>query len=416
MTVTGFAKDPLQRGAFADRLARVVVQLAKARVIPGGRVIAVDAPWGSGKSWIAEKLPEHLKAHKGIGNCAYVNAFQFDYHQDPFAVLVSAVCESAEGQTEAKRNLKDAAKEVMKVAAPFALNLATGAARILVGIEPGSLANVLTDATEATGAKALDDALDSLEKTRQSSKAFREKLGALAAHAQGPLVVIIDELDRCRPTFALELLERMKHLFEVEGVVFVLFLHSEALHAIIRQTYGADVVPHEYLRKFISVTMTLPLSVNAGAQPKYQDEVNYFDAFIRTQCAPSTDAAGLHSWIAEFAPLFDATLRQVQSALMLAELYQGEVYRMGELAAYALLLQVCNPDQRDAMIAGNAEAFATEFARVQRFPKDRGGLGGLSLEFQRLATGSAQIGHLQSEAYHLMKLMSRLDLTYLTFA
>ena len=65
-----------------------------------------------------------------------------------------------------------------------------------------------------------------------------------------PLVVIIDELDRCRPPFALSLLERTKHLFSVDGICFMLVAHMPQLDAIVRAAYGIDNEARLYLEKF----------------------------------------------------------------------------------------------------------------------------------------------------------------------
>jgi hypothetical protein len=71
-------------------------------------------------------------------------------------------------------------------------------------------------------------------------------------------VVFIDELDRCSPTFAVRLLERAKHFFEVPGIVFVLLLNRDQLEAAIRGLYGAQVNANQYLHKFLTLTLRLP--------------------------------------------------------------------------------------------------------------------------------------------------------------
>ena len=71
-----------------------------------------------------------------------------------------------------------------------------------------------------------------------------------AQQGQGPLVIIIDELDRCRPLFALSLLERVKHLFLVEGVSFVFVTNMPQIEAVVAGTYGANTDAKIYLEKF----------------------------------------------------------------------------------------------------------------------------------------------------------------------
>ena len=76
---------------------------------------------------------------------------------------------------------------------------------------------------------------------------------------QRPLVFFIDELDRCRPSFAIELLERVKHLFDVKNIVFVLSIDKKQLEAITAAVYGERIDALEYLRRFIDLDFYLPL-------------------------------------------------------------------------------------------------------------------------------------------------------------
>lgn len=72
-----------------------------------------------------------------------------------------------------------------------------------------------------------------------------------------PLIFIIDELDRCRPTFALEILERIKHFFSVPNVHFILGVHLEQLRNSVIVAYGSNIDAQTYLQKFIHLTFFL---------------------------------------------------------------------------------------------------------------------------------------------------------------
>ena len=66
---------------------------------------------------------------------------------------------------------------------------------------------------------------------------------------KAPLIFIIDELDRCKPSFALSVLECMKHVFSANGVCFVLVTNLVELTAMVKHTYGLEH-PERYLEKF----------------------------------------------------------------------------------------------------------------------------------------------------------------------
>jgi hypothetical protein len=144
---------------------------------------------------------------------------------------------------------------------------------------------IAADAAKTVGdeaAKAIDDLLrerlDGQKADRESFDQFRAALGDLAeALSRGadetkppgpngsvdkdrasPLVFIIDELDRCRPTFALELLEKIKHFFAVPGVFFVLVASRRQLETAVRSAYG-DIDARTYLEKFYHLRLLFPV-------------------------------------------------------------------------------------------------------------------------------------------------------------
>lgn len=77
--------------------------------------------------------------------------------------------------------------------------------------------------------EAIQNKIDSYEEEKQSLIAFKHTLSELAASLDRPLVFIIDELDRCRPDFAIRLIERIKHFFDIPKIVFVLVMHKDNL-------------------------------------------------------------------------------------------------------------------------------------------------------------------------------------------
>lgn len=73
------------------------------------------------------------------------------------------------------------------------------------------------------------------------------------------MIFIIDELDRCNPYYAVKVLERIKHLFNIPNIVFVLSIDKEQLSNSIRGYYGSDLIKaDEYLKRFIDIEYTLP--------------------------------------------------------------------------------------------------------------------------------------------------------------
>ena len=195
-----FSQDNLGRQKFADLLISYATRLATVSASPAGRVIAIDAPWGSGKSWIAKRLPAHFEADRRIGACVYVDAFQFDYHQDPFAVVTSAILNGFQKQPAAVVNLKLAAMKVIKVSLPAIGKGMLKAGGKAIGVDADDLVGAVVEAGTDASDKAIEQMLDTVAKTSATTAAFKAKLTELSntSENRAPLVVIIDELDRCR--------------------------------------------------------------------------------------------------------------------------------------------------------------------------------------------------------------------------
>ena len=72
------------------------------------------------------------------------------------------------------------------------------------------------------------------------------------------MVVFIDELDRCKPDYAIHLLERIKHYFGNERITFIFSLNMDELQHTIRKFYGNDFDACRYLERFFDFRIELP--------------------------------------------------------------------------------------------------------------------------------------------------------------
>jgi hypothetical protein len=144
------------------------------------------------------------------------------------------------------------------------------------------VATGISDAAE----KMIEERLNAQTKDIDLVETFKKKLGELAKkiseQGNGKLVIIIDELDRCRPSFAVEILEKIKHFFSVPNVFFVLVMHKQQLECAVKHIYGDRIDAHTYLQKFIHVETTLPKrnDISRSNIKTYIEQLSFQQGFL----------------------------------------------------------------------------------------------------------------------------------------
>ena len=219
--------DVLDRKKIADRLTSIV------RGQEAPFVISLDGRWGTGKTFLLKRWQQDLENQDF--EAIYFNAWEDDFSKDPLLAIIGQLSEHfGEGLL----------RQMAVGVAEATLNILTNR---LVGMK-------LDDLTPET---LLDDYRDQ----QATQRAVRERLKELGAKVREdtdqPLIFIIDELDRCRPTFAIELLERVKHIFDVPNIVFVFGINRGELVKSLESVYG-EIDAGTYLRRFFDMEFVLP--------------------------------------------------------------------------------------------------------------------------------------------------------------
>lgn len=249
-----FRNDALERRPTVEFLVGLIERAG------GPFVLALDSPWGTGKTTLVRMLETELKRQEF--SCIYFNAWQVDYVTDPLVALVSAIDQLELGSTGAAATFKEHLSKARRVTSLVAKRTAVAAAKALT---VGALD--LEEEIEAAAAELAGDSVNDIVEAFQKEGVLLEKFRGelekaveqLPALGKKPtLVFFVDEIDRCRPTFSIELLERVKHLFDVPNILFVLSLDKAQLEAGIAAVYGQDINAPEYLRRFIDLEYAVP--------------------------------------------------------------------------------------------------------------------------------------------------------------
>jgi len=338
--------DRLERSKFLNALEENIRTLADvpSEFLATPRAISVDAKWGNGKTWVAKALV--ARAQGQGAHVVYIDAFRHDHHDDAYAVIASAVFDVLRPKGEQKRKFLSAAGAVLKNTASVAAKAAISAGAGMIGVANGSeaIAKILQDGVEKGVEGFSEEAVESLfrkySKTEEVQRQFMNSLSEITSGLQAPLVVVVDELDRCRPSFALEVLERIKHIFDAENTVFVLFWNSTSIHESIRHTYGAKTDAEQYLSKFIAFNVPLELPVLSKRVKRRSIRFQGFIAAIVKDVFPAEgDHFGFIQAMAEGCEALDPSLRQIQIALQIANRIHAYKKEWFEVTTYLCLLK-----------------------------------------------------------------------------
>ena len=222
----------------------------------GPCVVAVDAEWGAGKTTFLDLWAEYLRREKHLGRkkCTVVryNAWKTDYADHPFVPLANAMI-SAIAKTSGFREAFPA-----ELGAAFA----TWWKKKIVKRKIKGLGKKLS-LSLSISFFGIRIGVTRHQKTKKSVDKFKTSLQeAVASEQIGRMVIFVDELDRCRPPYAIKVLEVTKHLFDVDDVVFVFGLNQAQLRHSLRVTYGIseDRDQDDYFGRFFDLRFTLPAS------------------------------------------------------------------------------------------------------------------------------------------------------------
>ncbi len=228
--------------------------------IEGPFVFALDSPWGTGKTTVVRMLRRSLEID-GF-KCVYFNAWKDDYVTDPLIPMVAAIDELKPNGDSSEGRFRFNMTKVKKAAGAIAKH---GTVAVVKAVTANmlDLNEVVKDAASEIAGDAASDLIEAFQKGKASLEQFRAALEKAVDELSKddpplPLIFFIDELDRCRPSYAIELLERVKHLFDVSNMVFVLSIDKKQLEAITAAVYGERINAPEYLRRFIDLEFSLP--------------------------------------------------------------------------------------------------------------------------------------------------------------
>lgn len=249
-SITFDERDEFQRKPIAEKLLKLLMSDINASPM------MIDGHWGTGKTEFCYKLINLLKKTHPDVHVAYVDAFKADHANEPLMTLVAAIANLIDDE-ETEKSFREKAIPALRYGlktlgkAGIAWLLKKSADEI-----PDEFEEILKEAGEDSINAAIEQSIKDHQEIETVLKTLQEALERIAEDK--PLILFIDELDRCKPDFAIAMLESIKHVFDAPNVWFVLVSNLKQLKESINHCYGTGVKAQKYLEKFIKYSLQLP--------------------------------------------------------------------------------------------------------------------------------------------------------------
>lgn len=274
--------DILNRAAFVTQLVELAETISKTK---GSPTLAIDGKWGCGKSFVLDMVEERLssiQSEETTTDKYFViryNCWKYDYYEEPLVAIVAAISEAIEEKTSLlDPENQSKVKGLLKAVGATLFSLTSGAIKTATGIDTKEAFNVLKNGLQA----GKDDyekmhEFDVYFSFNKALNSLQEVLKELGEHYT--IVLMIDELDRCIPAYAVKVLERLHHLTDdVKNVISIIAVNKDSLECSLTNLFGIEN-PAEYLKKVINFSIKLDVGKPTEEVAKKYEE--YFALFDR---------------------------------------------------------------------------------------------------------------------------------------
>lgn len=319
-----------------DRKEPIEVLTAVISSIEGPCVISVDAEWGAGKTTFLKLWAQYLRNEEY--SVVEYNAWETDFASHPFAALFDAMVSDLTSRERITEGVK-------QIGTALALSLGE---HLLGNVGLSPVIRLIGNVGESQ--QPCPRSLAEYRQLKDLLAEFRRELQAAADKMQTatgnrkPLVIFIDELDRCRPSYAIELLEVAKHLFSVDGIVFVFGLNQAQLKHSVSVIYGTGFDSSDYLRRFFDLDFVLP----APDRKVFVDR-QLSDTGLATYFAGGGDQSLIaDAWLRSYLASQHISIRSVaqfahRAGLALAAL-PSNMWRFQWATVFALIVRTTDPE------------------------------------------------------------------------
>lgn len=341
--------DSIDRNTYLNTFIGALNSIAK------NTYISIDANWGAGKTVFMKQLEylnycpldnfsapnintEKVKTFHNKYVVFYYNAWENDYYNDALQSLLFNLINKFYAN-----NVGQKYKDKVKV-------IASSALESLVNEKIRSLTGGIIDIEKIRKNTSIETLIANIRTVDKRKKAVSEIIDNILSEGK-KLLFIIDELDRCNPEFAINLIEVAKHYYDNDRVVFLFSTNNRQLVNTVKKHYGNDFDGYSYLDKLYDLLLELPpIDI---------------EKYIHTQLDVPNNYIPENTIPAKIAKQLDMTMREINryhtalSFIKSDEMYIDDALTITNFAfmPLALALKIKDIKLYDSFISGNGEDF-----------------------------------------------------------
>lgn len=250
--------DLLSRNQFVSIVSNIVDSKIKQKE---GYSFAIDGKWGCGKTTVLDILEERLK-------CRYLvvryNCWKYDFYDEPLIALLSEFAKAI--NSEQAFDFEEYEKKAWKIAGKICSDVTSKLIQTKTGLDLKAAVKYVNSIRSIAKEKRIKikDVNDKLP-IEFLIEQIQNDLGTLSSFENRGIVLMVDELDRCLPDYAIKVLERLHHFCDNTRIIQILAINKKEMSGSIAKAFGYPNVEPEkvehfashYMQKFIDMTLLL---------------------------------------------------------------------------------------------------------------------------------------------------------------
>lgn len=252
--ISSFEEDCFDRKKVADYITKIIENKDEIFNPQEGLVIAIDSPWGTGKTTFLDLWGKQLREEKYT--IIRYNSWEDDDYDTPIIPISVKLSKMFDKSEEIKAKFFTGIKIISSKIAKNVIDKKFGEETFDAVGNLLKKDDIALSLEKMSNLGTTNDYIDDYEMYGKVKSKIKELLETQTKNKK--VIFLIDELDRCRPLYAISLLETIKHYFNIPNIIFVFALDMDQLKHSIATIYGQDMDSYGYIRRFFNHCIKLP--------------------------------------------------------------------------------------------------------------------------------------------------------------